>query len=144
MLNFPDIIIKLEQASKFIDSPKCEQTEMLYDPRKESLNEREISIFIDKFNGETINFNTRPMKTPNKTLKIQISDSPFSTNLNENNMFMTPTPMKTGQKRKTRSFMKNIEKTESPIFGNIEKKENFEKSTTKFKCFCGLVFFIVL
>lgn len=139
MLNFPDIIKKLEQASKFLDSASCQHKEMLYDPRKESLNEQEISTLIDKFNGETINYNRKPMKTPHKTLKMQISDSPFSTNLNENNLFMTPTPMKTGYKRKTRSFLKTIEKTESPNFG---KKENCEKSTTKFKCFCG--FFLIV
>ena len=138
MLNFQDII-------KNISENDVRSSDFLYNPESESLNYEEISKDIDEFDTSPFDYLENPLKTPIKK-KRNISASPFIDNLSENyirnNVYKTPTQYKTPKtNRKTRSISKTVEKGESPNFGVVEveaKKDNFDKETTKFKCFISI------
>lgn len=114
MQNLNDII-KRKIHEKLVSPRRSVAKDMLYNPRKESLDYQEISMFIDKFNTQT------PIKTPLKSKKFTISDSPF---INER---LLETPFLRYSKRKT------AKKNEgSPYFGTANK-ENLENSEIKSK-----------
>lgn len=143
MLNFPEIINKIERASKFLSFPSENPNEMLYNPDSEFLNHAEISKCLDEFNPIEDNYRDISPKTPHNKCKLRLSESPFINNFNEinvrNSIYQTPTPYKTPitTNKKSRSIFGD---RQSPNFGAItgENKENFVKSTTKFKCIKGI------
>ncbi len=135
MINFPEIINKISQ----IENSDPENSDLLYNPPFETLNYEEISKYLDEFDTKEHDFKENQINTPINKNKLHISDSPFIDNMSENCIrsfiYKSPTPFKTPQtNKKTRSFSKTLDKIESPNFGTEANKENFEKSTTKFKC----------
>lgn len=70
MQNLNDII-KRKVHENLVSPKKSVVKDMLYNPRKESLDYQEISMFIDKFNTQT------PIKTPIKINEIHYFRLPF-------------------------------------------------------------------